>query len=119
LEAGIGPESFDPTELQTLESSDDAHPHGSLDFFELGSSRWYSLGETTIRTRRTEDGTQPLTCLISGTIRCSHRLVSQPTIGFEDYLARIQSLKNDQVLEALKPALMSFFKAIAQDPIPS
>ena len=39
MEAGIGPESFDPTELQTLESSDDAHLHGSLDFFELGRRR--------------------------------------------------------------------------------
>jgi hypothetical protein len=45
------------------------------------------------------------------------------TIGFEDYLACIQSLKSDyqhfiQVLEALKPALQSWFQAIAHDPIP-
>jgi hypothetical protein len=44
-------------------------------------------------------------------------------IGFEDFLASIQSLKSDyqhfvQVLEALRPALMSWFLAIAQDPIP-
>jgi hypothetical protein len=45
------------------------------------------------------------------------------TIGFEDYLACIQSLKSDyqhfiQVLEALKPALQSWFQAISHDPIP-
>jgi hypothetical protein len=44
-------------------------------------------------------------------------------IGLEDYLASIQSLKSDyqhfvQVLEVLKPALMSWFQAIAHDPIP-
>jgi hypothetical protein len=41
-------------------------------------------------------------------------LVWPTTIGFADYLASIQSLKSDyqhfvQVLEALQPALMSWF----------
>jgi hypothetical protein len=50
-------------------------------------------------------------------------LVWPTTIRFEDYLATIQSLKSDyqhfvQVLEALKPALMSWFQATAHDPIP-
>jgi hypothetical protein len=45
------------------------------------------------------------------------------TVGFEDFLATIQSLKSSyqgfvQVFEVLKPELMSWFQAIAQDPTP-
>jgi hypothetical protein len=50
-------ERFHPTEFQTLEPSTGAHPHGSFDLFERGSSRWDSLGDTTIRTRWNKDGT--------------------------------------------------------------
>jgi hypothetical protein len=50
-------------------------------------------------------------------------LLLPTTIGFEDYLASIQSLKSDyqhfvQVLKALKLALQSWFQAIGHDPIP-
>jgi hypothetical protein len=50
-------------------------------------------------------------------------LVWPTTIGFEEFLASIQSLKSDyqhfvQVLEVLKPELMSWFQAVAQESTP-
>ncbi len=55
---------------------------------------------------------------ISGMTRCSHRLLSQPTL-----ISTAQSLQSAyqhfvQVLEALKLALKSWLQPIAHDPIP-
>jgi hypothetical protein len=96
---------------------------GILDFMQDTQPLLFSSGELVAATVHLPMESRYRAFYLPEVCGLPLRLVWPTTIMFVDYLASIQSLKSDyqhfvQVLEALQPALISWFQAIAQDPPP-